>query len=73
MPVQQTQMVPAPIPLFTLPPYVLDSLQNASPSTFILEAQMDGNLIGVYMGIGAVVLIALLVVIPWWVMGDKKH
>ena len=34
---------------------------------------MDGNLIGVYMGIGAVVLIALLVVIPWWVMGDKKH
>lgn len=34
---------------------------------------MDGNLIGVYMGIGAVVLIALLVVIPWWVMSDKKH
>ena len=34
---------------------------------------MDGNLIGVYMGIGAVVLIALLVVIPWWVMSDNKH
>ena len=73
MPVQQTQMVPAPIPLFTFPSYVLDLLQNAGPSTYILEAQMDGNLIGVYMGIGAVVLIALLVVIPWWVMGDKKH
>lgn len=34
---------------------------------------MDGNFIGVYMGIGAVVLIALLVVIPWWVMKDNAH
>lgn len=34
---------------------------------------MEGNLIGVYIGVGAVVLIALFIVIPWWVLNDKKH
>jgi hypothetical protein len=34
---------------------------------------MEGNLIGVYIGGGAVVLIGLFLVIPWWVMGRKGH
>ena len=34
---------------------------------------MEGNLIGVYIGVGAVVLIGLFIVIPWWVMGGKEH
>jgi len=34
---------------------------------------MDGNLIGVYIGVGAVVLIGLFLVIPWWVMRGKEH
>lgn len=34
---------------------------------------MEGNLIGVYIGIGAVVLIGLFLVIPWWVMSGEEH